>query len=241
MHVTMDDNPNLTEEFKRSQEMQYRGLFHKRFIKGLWVMAEGSIYRDVWDEKVVLFGDDDMSEGLKREVYQHNPSGYTKQRCIPVDYGTDNPTTFGDVRDDGKTAWMVKQYYWDSHAQMRQKTDAEYGDDMEKFVDGDHSVQIIMDPSAASFKAELKKRKFWVTDANNEVMEGIKRTTACLAKGIVRIHRENCKPLIQDMEVYAWDPKKSARGIEEPMHANSHGPDMFRYYCASKIPSWRIG
>jgi PBSX family phage terminase large subunit len=240
IHVTMDDNPNLTEQFKNSQKMLYRGLFFRRFIEGLWVMAEGSIYRDVWDEKRVLFDDSDMSEIMKAEVYGGKTAGLRKARWVTVDYGTDNPCCFLDWWDDGKVIWIMNQYYWDSHKEMRQKTDGEYAADLDKFVGGDRKAQIIVDPSAASLKAEFQKKKFWVSDAKNDVLPGIQKSSACLAKGIVRIHRQRCKQLIQDMEVYAWDPKKSARGIEEPLHANSHGPDSFRYGCETKIPSWRL-
>jgi hypothetical protein len=39
----MADNPNLTAKFVETQERLYSGFFHKRFIQGLWVMAEGAI------------------------------------------------------------------------------------------------------------------------------------------------------------------------------------------------------
>ena len=38
--MTMDDNPNLTPEYIASQKALYKGMFYKRFILGLWVMAE---------------------------------------------------------------------------------------------------------------------------------------------------------------------------------------------------------
>jgi hypothetical protein len=51
-HFTMADNPNLTAEFIQSQRQLYTGFFYKRFIEGLWVVAEGSIYKDSWSEAV---------------------------------------------------------------------------------------------------------------------------------------------------------------------------------------------
>ena len=45
-HFTMADNPNLSPGFLEAQKRLYRGFFHKRFIEGLWVIAEGAIYKD---------------------------------------------------------------------------------------------------------------------------------------------------------------------------------------------------
>lgn len=46
----MDDNPSLTEAYKRQVDKEYMGVLHDRFIKGLWVRAEGIIYRAFADE-----------------------------------------------------------------------------------------------------------------------------------------------------------------------------------------------
>ena len=54
--------------------------------------------------------------------------------------------------------WIVREYYWDSAKQMRQKTDAEYADDLAEFIGPERNAKVIIDPSAASFKAEMTKR-----------------------------------------------------------------------------------
>ena len=49
----MADNPNLTAEFVEAQKRLYTGFFYKRFIEGLWVIAEGAIYKDSWSEALL--------------------------------------------------------------------------------------------------------------------------------------------------------------------------------------------
>jgi hypothetical protein len=44
---------------------------------------------------------------------------------------------------------------------MRQKTDAEYADDLVEFIGSQNNAKVIIDPSAASFKAEMMKRGIW--------------------------------------------------------------------------------
>lgn len=52
-HFTMADNPNLTAEYVEAQKQLYSGFLYKRFIEGLWVIAEGTIYKDSWSEDLL--------------------------------------------------------------------------------------------------------------------------------------------------------------------------------------------
>lgn len=45
LHFTMDDNLSLSEEIKARYRNMYTGVFFDRFIRGLWVIAEGLIFR----------------------------------------------------------------------------------------------------------------------------------------------------------------------------------------------------
>ena len=44
LHFTMDDNLSLSAVVKARYESLYSGVFYDRFIRGLWVVAEGLIY-----------------------------------------------------------------------------------------------------------------------------------------------------------------------------------------------------
>ncbi len=45
LHFTMDDNLSLSEAVKERYRTMYVGVFFQRYILGLWVMAEGAIYK----------------------------------------------------------------------------------------------------------------------------------------------------------------------------------------------------
>lgn len=55
IHFMMQDNPTLTEEYMKQVNLEYTGVFHDRFIKGLWVRAEGIIYRPFADNPTRYF------------------------------------------------------------------------------------------------------------------------------------------------------------------------------------------
>jgi len=228
----MDDNPNLTPEFVESQKRLYTGFFYKRFIEGLWVVAEGAIYKDSWSEDL-LYDLKDEPAGLRY------PGGH-EQRINAVDYGTTNPMVFLDIYDDGKRFWVVREYYWDSTVQMRQKTDAEYVDDLAEFFRPQNNAKVIVDPAAASFKAEMTKRGIWHADADNDVNEGIRIASMILNQRLVRFCRQTTSKTIQEMQTYAWDSKAAQRGEEKPLKVHDHGPDAFRYFAKSEVPYWRL-
>lgn len=229
-HFTMDDNPNLTGDFVESQKRLYSGFFYKRFIEGLWVVAEGAIYKDSWSEEL-LYDLEDEPPSLRQ---RH------QQRIIAVDYGTVNPMVFLDIYDDGRFFWVAREYYWDSVTEMRQKTDAEYVDDLLEFMGPIKDAKVVVDPSAASFKAEVLKRGIWHADADNDVNDGIRIASMILNQRLVRFCRQTVSKTIQEMQTYAWDSRAAKHGEEKPMKVHDHGPDAFRYFAKTEVPHWRL-
>ena len=83
-----------------------------------------------------------------------------EQWCISCDYGTVNPASFGlwGLRDG--VWYRVKEFYYDSRREGRQKTDGEYARDLEQLAGGRTIRRVVIDPSAASF-IELLRRQGW--------------------------------------------------------------------------------
>lgn len=236
LHFTMEDNLSLSEKIKERYRSMYAGVFYLRYIKGLWAVAEGLIYTMFTNAN--LYSDEERPPALKNIA----------SKSITVDYGTTNPCVFLEIWDDGTTLWIDREYRWDSRSEEAQrtgnpqKTDAQYADDMEMFMGPEDQdwCEIVIDPSAASFITELRTRGFYVTTADNEVLDGIRVVGSLLARRMIRINRR-CKGLIGEMYSYVWDDKAADRGEEKPVKQKDHGPDALRYYCYTKLPKWRIG
>lgn len=234
LHFTMDDNLSLSEKIKAKYRSMYAGVFFLRYIKGLWKTAEGLIY--------TMFTDANLYDELDERTR------HISSKVIAVDYGTTNPCVFLETWDDGETIWVEREYRWDSRSEEArrsanpQKTDAQYADDMAVFM-GDRPADqclIIVDPSAASFIQELRSRGWVVKEADNEVLDGIRKVGALYAKRQIRINRNNCKGLISETQSYVWDDKAAERGEEKPVKQLDHGPDALRYRV-NALPAWRIG
>ncbi len=218
LHYGFDDNPFIPDSFKESLRREHVGLWYKRFILGLWVLAEGAVY-DFFDEKPPM-------------VIRHRDLPKAAWHATAVDYGTANPTGFGLFGVNPHThprVWMEREWYWDSRAEGRQKTDAEYGDAYVAFTGGVKPRHVIVDPSAASFKEELRHRSVrGLRDADNDVVDGIRCQARMLKSGEYALS-DRCPKAIEEYGGYVWDPKAQARGEDKPIKQSDHMKDLERY------------
>ena len=220
LHFTMEDNLSLSETKRAEYRSQYIGVFFRRYIQGMWVSADGVIY-DCWDE-------DENSFELDRD----NPPWVASaaRHYVAVDYGTTNPTVFLDIWMQGRKVWVTREYYQDSRKEQRQLTPSQHADAMERFLDGDHTPIIIIDPAAEAFRLELRNRGFRVTEADNEVLEGIRFTMTLLSQRRIKVDK-SCVNFRAEIESYIWDKKAAARGEEAPVKDKDHAMDALRYFC----------
>jgi PBSX family phage terminase large subunit len=127
-----------------------------------------------------------------------------------------------------------REYYYSGRDEERQKTDSEYADDLDRWLGGIKPVKIIIDPSAASFIAELKKRGYAIKKAKNDVLDGIRFVASLLNQGKISIS-DQCPNTIKEFGSYIWDQKASERGEDKPVKQHDHAMDAFRYFCYTII------
>ena len=226
LHFEMTDNPGLSQKTLERYQSMFTGVFYDRYIRGLWVLAEGLIY-PMFDESCIV---DELPE--KGEYY------------VSCDYGTLNPFSAGLWCWDGKTATRVREYYYSGRENQKNKTDDEYADEIKKLIGEADVKSIIVDPSAASFIEVLRRRGYMVRKANNDVTNGIMTTARFLQDGILKVHR-GCKDCIREFGLYRWDEKSAD---DRPIKENDHAMDETRYfaytilknmaYKRDYVPSW---
>lgn len=224
LHFTMDDNLSLSEKIKARYRSMYTGVFYQRYILGLWCVAEGIIY--------------DMFETAKHVIKQAAVE-LTVARYVSCDYGTQNATVFllWNKGRDGKW-YCVKEYYYSGRDKKKQKTDSEYVDDLKKWLDGTKIRAVIVDPSAASFIAELRKRGFPVLPAKNEVIDGIRLVGSLLNLEKIMFYT-SCENTIREFASYTWDEKAMERGEDKPIKQFDHAMDAVRYFCNTVLGQQR--
>lgn len=208
---TIDDNPFLPEAFVENLKREYGGtVFYDRYILGQWALAEGLIYP--------MFGESNI-------VDEEPPAG---RYYISVDYGTLNPFSAGLWCVTKQGAVRIKEYYYSGRGTQKQLTDEEYYQAIRELADGYNVDYVVIDPSAASFITTVfRHNEFHVVKANNDVMDGIRRTSVYLKSGELKIHRQ-CKDAIREFGLYRWDEEST---VDKVIKADDHAMDDIRYFA----------
>ena len=214
MRFLLDDNTTLDRQYVAAVKAEYTGVFYHRFILGEWCVAEGLIY-PMFDKAVHV------------KSLPH-PQG---EWYVSVDYGTLNAFSAGLWCYDGTTAYRVAEYYYSGREQKRQRTNTQYLQSIQQLTAGKSISAVIVDPSAASFIAELRQAGFLVRKGKNDVVEGIRRTAAALEQGKL-LFSPDCKNSFREFALYRWDESSSQ---DRPIKENDHAMDDIRYFAATLL------
>lgn len=215
---TIDDNPFLPASFVAALKQEYSGtVFYDRYIRGLWVHAEGLIYPDAADGKCIVPFDPD-----RRYI----------QYAISMDYGTLNPCSMGLWGLSDGAWYRINEYYHDGRSTHKQLTDEEYYNELENLAGDLPITAVVIDPSAASFITLVRRRnRFRVRHANNAVLDGIRATAAAMQTGKVKIC-DNCVNTIAEFAAYRWDEESPE---DKPIKEHDHAMDDLRYFVMTMV------
>ncbi len=206
LHFTMDDNPGLAEAVRQRYERLYSGVFYRRYVLGQWVAAQGLIY-DFKDEHIVA-----------------QPTGPGRY-FISIDYGTMNPCSMG-LWWVGDRAVRIKEFYYDGRSRGQCLTDEEYYRALEELAGERPVEQVVIDPSAASFIALIRRRgRFSVRKAKNAVVPGIRLVASLLKSGALGFTAA-CTDTIREFGLYRWSEEGDV-----PVKEHDHAMDDVRYFC----------
>jgi PBSX family phage terminase large subunit len=242
----LDDNPMLSEARKDAIRRENTGLFYRRNVNGEWVAAEGAIF-ETFDPDIKLgfvISWDDLPP--MRELI-----------AVGMDYGTSNPTAalllgISDEVDQynrpAPRLFLIDEYYFNSKIEQRQLAPSEQSRELKTWLDQEHLPLnssagmrprfVILDPSAAPLRTELAQQGVTTTQADNEVLYGI-RTVASLIHDKKLITSDRCKNFIREAPGYSWDPKQTLLGNDKPMKVNDHAIDAARYAVVTTENIWR--
>lgn len=220
-HYTIFDNPFLPKEFVDNLCKEYAGtVYYERFIKGNWTLAEGLIYP------------------MYADAIDDPPDGEPEDFRLSIDYGTMNAFAALLWEKHGNTWYATDGYYYSGRDSGETKTDEDYGEEIDRFVqpvidkliewddEFKRKLKVIIDPSAASFIALLRKRgKYKVIPADNDVLDGIRETASAIKMGLIKVS-PSIKEWKEEAEGYVWDDD----GItEHPVKVADHFMDATRY------------
>jgi PBSX family phage terminase large subunit len=230
---TLDDNPHLSRSYVRRLKQQYKGLFYKRYIQGLWVPAEGAIF-DMFDED--------------KHVVAELPR-IERWISVGIDHGTRNPFHAVSVGlGSDRRLHITREYRYDSALHRRQLSNVDYSRELRQWLSaipvpttdllGINPERVIVDPSALEFRVQLHNDGLPSVAAANTVVPGINTLSSLFSLDLIDIH-ESCEALLLELPGYSWDDKAAEKGLDEPLKVADHGPDALRYGVHSTRNTWR--
>jgi PBSX family phage terminase large subunit len=228
-HFGLEDNPSLTEDYKRDLVAQYVGLWHRRFIAGEWCLAEGAVY-EMWHERMIV---DELPQ-IRHWI------------GVGVDHGTTNAFSahiLGLGLDN--RLYLTHEYRYDSRVSRHKLTNPEYSERLRGWLadaereDGARPDWIYVDPAAADFSLQLfRDGVLNVANAVNDVLPGIRTLSGLMATDRFRVVRA-CKGFTDEVPGYSWDDKAAQKGEDKPVKVDDHSLDDTRYVVHSTEHLWR--
>ncbi len=215
LHFTMEDNPSLTPQIRQRYQRLYNGVFYRRFILGQWAQAEGRVY-----------------DFFEPDMVQSVPAGRFEKWYISCDYGTVNPTSMGLWGLQRGVWYRVQEFYFSSRSEMRQMTDGEYEVELGRLAGDRPITAVVVDPSAASFMEVLRRKRWRVVKAVNDVLSGIRLTSEKLKSGEIVIC-DTCGDCLREMDEYVWDLQSGAK--DRVVKEHDHAMDDMRYFVSTVL------
>ena len=216
LHFLMEDNPTLSPEMLARYRRLYSGAFYRRYILGEWTAPAGAVYP--------FFS-------LREHTVAELPQGLGDWH-ISCDYGTVNPCSMGLWGRRGEVWYRVAEYYHDSRRTGVQHTDEEYCAALERLAGGRAIRGVVVDPSAASFLAAIRRRGIYrAIPAVNRVADGIRRVSGELRAGRLMIHF-GCRDAIREFGEYRWAEGKDR---DQPVKEHDHAMDDIRYFVSTIV------
>ena len=230
---TIFDNPFLPQKFVQDLCTEYSGtVYYKRYIEGEWSLAEGLIYP------------------MYAEAVEAPPNGFAQKYVLSLDYGIQNAFAGLLWAQYGDVWYAVSEYYYSGRDTGSQKTDEEYAEDLDKWLDSYFEqlckeagyseqetrvrmealrpLRTIIDPSASSFIALLRKheRRYKAIKADNDVLDGIRETATVMKRGTIKISPQ-CKNWLKEVQGYVWEDNEYE---DRPVKVGDHLMDAMRYH-----------
>lgn len=225
----LENNPSLPESYIHQIKLanKHSDVFYRRNILGQWVVASGRIFDSFNPDQHVIQADQ-VPDRIDKIV-------------IGADYGLSAPTAFvicgTQFHKDGNKHYILGLDYHDPSVDQRQKSDREKSQDLEKLVSKYNlkkyrKLKCYLPHDALSLKAEINKYSrlpFKARTYKPDTLQCIYDLQNLFSKDqIFIVDNTDNKQLIQDLQAYSWDPKKSEKGEDYPLCVQDHSVDAFR-------------
>lgn len=203
---TMDDNTFLAPDYVKQKKAQTpTGMFYNREILGLWVSADGLVYQDFDEDRMVI-----PASQIPNDLHVY----------CGVDWGFEHKgviTVWGD--DNDGNVYLLHEYtsqfkfidYW---VKLAKKLQQRYG----------HNLKFWADSARPDNVTEFQKAGINCINANKNRMAGVEKCAEYMKQGKLFINADGISKFLDEIYQYIWDENTG-----EPKKENDDVMDSMRY------------
>lgn len=213
IRFTIDDNPFLDENYVNSLKKEYTGVFYKRFIMGLWVVAEGACYPQFADtpEKYTVDELPPDARFISIGVDWGGHRSLTAFVATAVHGNYDKLTVIKDYHIEGKKGEIDGDRVNTEFIRFIQTLKEEYPALPIRYVFADSAEQYLI----AGLRKAIRGHGIQIGDSKkNPIVQRIICANSLLNTGRLKVMCE-CKYVIDGLRSAVWDAKAAANGKDE--------------------------
>lgn len=197
-----------------------KGHFYDRDILGLWVSADGMVYKEFSEDLIISL--DDLPDISRMDLF------------ASLDYGWEHPQVYAlygylksGQEDEDATYYRILEIV----------ASRKYNDwwldaikEIEKKYNSGNQIQIFYDYEDKRTSSEYKKENLWMTKAKKDVLPGIRYVSTIMNQKKLKIVRENNSNYLKEIYCYIWDTNSEGLIMkQQPVKINDDSMDTERY------------
>lgn len=212
---TIDDNPFLDKAYVENLKKEYTGVFFKRFILGLWVVADGACYPQFADNPEAYIVDKlpehDGARFISIGIDWGGNRSLTAFTATVIQGNYDFLTVIKDYHVEGKKGEIDGNRVNAEFKRFLSIIRHDYLDIPIRFVFADSAEQYLI----TGLHNALSGMGIKIGDSKkNPIVQRIICTNSLLNTGRLKIMRE-CKHLQEGLRGAVWDSKAAAKGEDK--------------------------
>ena len=218
-HFKLDDNTFLTDRYKDNiKAATPTGMFYDRDIEGLWVSAEGIVYKDFRKEKHYI-----KAKDLKDINFVKYFAG--------VDWGYEHPGAIVLLgKDDKGDIYLLEEH-------SKQHEEIEYWVNIAKEIKSRYgNISFYCDTARPEYIKRFKKENIKAKNADKAVLAGIGEVARLIKLERLKIVEDKVDLFKKEIFMYSWN-----KTIGEPIKVWDDVLDAVRYAIYTESISKKIG
>lgn len=225
LHFTMEDNLTLSEETKARYRSQYSGVFYKRYILGMWCVAEGLIYQQfAEDEKRYMIPQKDVPKLSYIEIGADVGGNKSNHAYVAAGYTADRDVMYVLKALSYKATGVTVTQYRDKLMAFADEIKDRYG-----FVD-----TIWPDCAEAAIVNELDAHGHYRIRGSikEEILDRVRCADILFSQDRIKIVVGECEDLCAGLRTAVWDDKHD----DKPLDDGTYDRDIIDAFDYSMTP-----